>query len=54
MIRVLIGCLVFTGTMVSYILRVSLNIAIVTMTASGTSEEDNHTAICEQEEDNYR
>ena len=32
MIRLLIGSLVFTGTMVSYMLRVSLNIAIVTMT----------------------
>ena len=32
MIRLLVGSLVFTGTMVSYMLRVSLNIAIVTMT----------------------
>ena len=31
-IRLLIGALVFTATMVSYMLRVGLNIAIVTMT----------------------
>ena len=39
MIRILVGFLVFSGTMVSYMLRVSLNIAIVTMT-------DNVTEFC--------
>ncbi len=38
-IRSMVAILVFTGTMISYMLRVNLNIAIVTMT-------DNVTSLC--------
>ena len=48
-IRLLIGALVFTATMVSYMLRVGLNIAIVTMT-----DIDNKTLRCQMHDDNYR
>ena len=54
MIRLLVGSLVFTGTMVSYMLRVSLNIAIVTMT---NIDGDNTTSsYCSQNatDDNQR
>ena len=39
-IRILVALFVFTATMVSYMLRVNINIALVTMT-----EADNNTCI---------
>ena len=54
MIRLLVGSLVFTGTMVSYMLRVSLNIAIVTMTDIGDDNTTNNYCIQNATDDDQR
>ena len=54
-IRTLIGFMVFTATCMSYILRVSFNIAIVTMTDVDT--DDNTTtdsSSCDNHSDTFR
>ena len=54
-IRTLIGFMVFTATCMSYILRVSFNIAIVTMTDVDT--DDNTTtdsSLCDNHSDTFR